>query len=254
MLLLQYLFEEKQYPVVLEIIKENVIQLNGDFPIKTKGFILIEETKKYNWDYSKYTTVYRNIEDGVQFSNDGSIYIPPEPPIPPEPYIPTLDEIKEQKVSEMNTIQQTIIQQGTEVPLSDGTIEHFTLTEHDQTSVIGLQVTLLKKKMIQYMKELEEKLNIQSKDIESFMMLEELPWHVSDESIHCKFYSDEDMAKIGEVCTLFVTWHVTYFRDLRIYIRSLETKEEVESITYGIEIPEEFRSDPLKKMMEEQES
>ena len=47
----------------------------------------------------------------------------------------------------------------------------------------------------------------------------------------------------------WVTWHVTYFRDLRIYIRSLETKEEVAAVTYGVDLPEAYQSEPLKVMM-----
>ena len=57
------------------------------------------------------------------------------------------------------------------------------------------------------------------------------------------------MAKITETAMAFVTWHVTYFRDLRIYIRSLESKEEVEQVTYGMNIPEAYQSEPLKAML-----
>lgn len=226
MLQLTYTNEQKKYDISFERISSNVVQVTGDYPVKTVGFTLSKEGKKWRGDYSEYNTVYRKIDGGAQFSNDGSTYIPPVPPTPPEPYIPTLDEIKEQKVSEMNMIQQSTIQQGTDVELSDGTVEHFTLTDADQRSIMGLQISLLAGK-------------------------KDLPWHVSDESIPCDFYSEKDMAIIGEVCTNFVTWHVTYFRDLRIWIRSLGTKEEVEAITYGVTIPEEFRSNPLKKMMEE---
>lgn len=226
MLQLKYLKEQKIYPVSFKTISKNVVQITGDFPVKTTGFTISKEGKNWKGDYSDYTTVYQKLDDGVQFSNDGSTYVPP---VPPEPYVPTLDEVKEQKVAEMNSIQQTIIDKGTDVQLSDGSVEHFTLSDPDQRSIMGLQLRLMAGE-------------------------KELPWHVSDETIPCTFYSEEDMKKIGEVCTNFVTWHVTYFRDLRIYIRSLSSKEAVEQITYGIIIPEEFRSDPLKKMMEEQNS
>lgn len=49
-----------------------------------------------------------------------------------------------------------------------------------------------------------------------------------------------------------VTWHVTYFRDLRIYIRSLQDKSKVETIRYGSDIPVEFQSEPLKVMISAQ--
>ncbi len=47
----------------------------------------------------------------------------------------------------------------------------------------------------------------------------------------------------------WVTWHVTYFRDLRIYIRDLESKEEVAAVVYGMELPEAYQSEPLKVMI-----
>ena len=58
-----------------------------------------------------------------------------------------------------------------------------------------------------------------------------------------------DMGRITTTAMAYVTWHVTYFRDLRIYIRSLESKEDVEKVTYGMDIPEAYQSEPLKAMM-----
>lgn len=224
MLSLKYLDEQKTYSVSFNTISKNIVQIAGDFPVKTSGFILSREDKEDNWDYSAYTTVYREIEGRVQFSNDGSTYVPPIPPTPPEPYIPTLEEVKEAKVVEMNAVQQSIIEDGVTVKLSDGSEEHFTLTEKDQLSLFGLKDGV---------NDGEEK----------------LPWHVDDESIHCCYYTPEDTRIITKTAKRFVTFHVTYFRDLRIYIRSLETKEDVEAITYGIMIPEEYQSVPLKDML-----
>ena len=78
---------------------------------------------------------------------------------------------------------------------------------------------------------------------------ENIPWHTSDEDKHCKFYSNEDMARITSKAMGYVTWHVTYFRDLRIYIRSLKNKEEVERVVYGMDIPVNYQSEPLKAML-----
>ena len=111
----------------------------------------------------------------------------------------------------MNMAQQGIIAAGVDVVLTDGTTEHFTLEDHDQTSLVGLQSQV--------------------------------------EAEHCKFYSNKDMKKITATAMAYVTWHVTYFRDLRIYIRSLESKEDVEKVTYGMDIPEAYQSEPLKAMM-----
>ena len=42
-----------------------------------------------------------------------------------------------------------------------------------------------------------------------------------------------------------VTFAVTYFRDLRIYINSMEDSTSVQNVTYGMIIPKEYRSEVL---------
>ncbi len=225
MLSMKYIDGTEEYQVSFNSLGKNIVQIKGDLPIKEDGFTLsrIGNPDAFAGDYSDYTTVYREIDGGVQFSNDGSIYVPPEPIPEPEPYVPTLEEVQEEKVNEMNATQQSIIQQGIDVTLTDRTVEHFTLTDHDQTSLMGLQTQVA-------------------------IGTEKIPWHTYDESEHCKYYSNSDMALIVEQAMQFVTFHVTYFRDLRIYIRSLDNKEAVEAVTYGIIIPEEYQSQPLKDM------
>lgn len=202
-------------------INKNIVQLLGDIPTKTSGFYTYRQNEVLLGDFTDYSTVYKQINGGCQFSNDGTVYVEPEPI---EPYIPTLEEIQEAKVTEINMIQQTVIQQGIDVTLTDGTVEHFTLTDHDQTSLMGLQVQVAQG-------------------------AELIPWHTSDQSEHCKFYSNADMALITAAAMSYVTWHVTYFRDLRIYIRSLQTKEEIETVVYGMDIPTEYQSEPLQAML-----
>ena len=219
MLQLNYLNSEEKYNINFKIISPNVVQIKGDIPIQLDGFqICREETPDDVWDYLEYKTLYREIDGGVQFSNDGSVYVEPEE------YVPTLEELIESKVAEMNVAQQTIIQAGVDVVLSDGTTEHFTLTEHDQTSLMGLQSQVA-------------------------LGSEAIPWHTSDQSKHCKFYSNADMSLIVSTALQYVTWHVTYFRDLRIFIRSMKSEEELNAVVYGMPIPEEYRSEPLKAMM-----
>lgn len=78
---------------------------------------------------------------------------------------------------------------------------------------------------------------------------ESIPWHNSNESEHCKFYSNADMKKIIESALSYVTFHVTWFRDLRIYIRSLTDIESVQAITYNTEIPVQYQSEVLQLML-----
>ena len=217
MLLLKYLKEKDKFPISFDTINQNIVQITGDFPVKTVGFTLSRDGKEDNWDYSAYTTVYREIDGGVQFSNDGSVYAEPEP------YILTLEEVKEQKVAEMNSVQQMTIQNGIDVTLTDGTVEHFALDDHDQTSLMGLQTRIVQGD-------------------------EQIPWHTSDQDDHCKYYSNADMALIVTAAMQFVTYHVTYFRDLRIYINSMADKESVDAVYYGMYIPEEYQSEVLRDL------
>ncbi len=283
MINLRYPGEEIAYGVAFESVSDNVVQITGHFPVKEKGFILFRDGVEDDdpWDYMDYTTVYREVEGGAQFSNDCSVYIEPLPvvtftagaggsiegmetqeadgygkldvpiPVPEENYefvgwvpeipdtgaiesnktfaanfiyVPTLEEMKETKVAEMNAAQQEVITAGIDVTLTDGTVDHFDLTDRDQMRLMGLQ-----------------------KQVEAGE--EMISWHTSDEDEHCKFYKNADMALIAEKAMAYVTWHVTYFRDLRIYIRSLETREEVAAATYGMDIPAEYQSGPLKAML-----
>ena len=281
MLHLTYVGESEKYVIAYNVISDHIVEITGDFPIKGNGFSLSRLGEEDNWDYTGYTTVYRMVNGGAQFSDDNSVYVPPVPqitfsagaggdlmgevvqnandysditvptPVPAEhyafsgwqpdipgtgqisgntafqavfQYVPTLEDVQEAKVVEMNIAQQAAIQAGINVTLTDGTVEHFTLTDHDQTSLMGLQAQVTAGE-------------------------EAIPWHTSDEAEHCKFYSNADMGLITMEAMAYVTWHVTYFRDLRIYIRSLESAEAVQAIDYGTEIPAAFQSDPLKVMI-----
>lgn len=201
-------------------------------PVNTNGFHCYKD-EECEYDiggdsYIGFTTVYRNDEEtakynGYQLSDDGSVYVPPEPTPEPEPYVPTLEEVKASKVAEMNAAQQAAINQGIDVTLTDGTVEHFTLKGQDQTSLMGLQIKVA-----------------QGDD--------RIPWHTSDIEEHCKYYSNANMSLIATAAMQYVTFHVTYFRDLRIYINAMDNKESVEAVTYGIIIPEEYRSEVLKDL------
>lgn len=228
MLQLKYVDSDEYYSVDFEYINKNIVQITGDFPVKTDGFTISRELDDGEidklGDYSDYTTVYQTLDNGAAFSNDGSTYVPPEPEPEPEPYVPTLEEVKAQKTNEMNWEQQSAIYNGVDVTLTDGTVEHFTLTDHDQTSLMGLQTQIA-------------------------TGADKIPWHTADHADHCKYYSNADTQLIVAAAMAYVTWHVTYFRDLRIYIDSLQDKESVESVTYGMDIPEEYQSEVLKDLI-----
>lgn len=101
MLNMKYTKDNTVYPVEFSIISNNVVELKGDFPVQSDGFMLSRPDREDNWDYSDFVTVYRNVDSGIQFSNDYSIYTPkllPEQATPVDfSYKPTPEELEEQE-------------------------------------------------------------------------------------------------------------------------------------------------------------
>ena len=56
------------------------------------------------------------------------------------------------------------------------------------------------------------------------------------------------MGKIIDSAFAHVFYHVTYFRDLRMYITKLGTKEQVQAMQYGVVIPEEYRGEVMNDL------
>ena len=75
MLELKYIGESISYPVSFKNVSATICQITGDFPVKAGGFTLSRIGKDDAWDYSGYSTIYRQIDGGAQFSNDGSVFI-----------------------------------------------------------------------------------------------------------------------------------------------------------------------------------
>ena len=76
---------------------------------------------------------------------------------------------------------------------------------------------------------------------------EQIPWHPnSDKTMPCVFYSNADMAIITSAAKEHISYHQTYCNSLKIWIEACETKEAVQAVCYGAEIPEEYQSEVLK--------
>lgn len=177
-------------------------------------------------NYLDFKTEYRTYEDEplkVELSNDESVYVPPvivepEPPEEPEPYVPTLEEVKAWKHSEMSSMCQSTIFNGFDVELSSGETKHFSLTYEDQINLIGKQLQVAQGE-------------------------ENIEYHPSSTPTSpCVYYSNADMSKIIETAFAFKSYHSTYCNSLYVWIDNCETKEEVETIYYGIAVPEKYQS------------
>lgn len=83
MLRLQYYDQELTEPYEVEFsrISPHVVQVKGSRLIRSEsGFFLSRLNHNDHWDYWMYRTIYRVLDDGLQFSDDGSVYVEPLPP------------------------------------------------------------------------------------------------------------------------------------------------------------------------------
>lgn len=158
----------------------------------------------------KLTTYAPNVE--LIFDDNGNL-------IDAKVFI-NITETQQNKINEMDESCKQTIYNGLDITLEDGTVEHFTLDEQDQLNLSGIGLKLL-------------------------MGAEIIAWHEDDETIPCRFYSAIDATKIISTLTNWKEYHITYFRDLRIYINSLQTVDEVNAIEYGFALPAEAKSDVL---------
>lgn len=127
----------------------------------------------------------------------------------------TVDFLKERKTEQMSAFCRASIVSGFSITLSDGKEHHFSLELEDQLKI--------------------SKLADKAKAGETL-----LPWHPDDD--WCRFFPAEDILAINERMEALETFHTTYFNSLKMYIKSLETAEEIMAVEYGMEIPEEYRS------------
>lgn len=229
MLNMKYVGSKTIYEVEFRKVSARIVELRGDFPVKDKGFTLSRDESEDGWDYKNFKTVYRKIDGGVQFSDDGSVYVaPPEPePIPePEPYVPTLGDVKTMKLHEIGRACEQMIYAGVDVELPGGT-EHFSLTEKDQINLFGKQAQMA-------------------------AGAERFEYH--QDGHPCRYYTKEEMQLIVETALGFVTYHTTYCNALNIWVSALEDKDAVDAIIYGCTIPEEYQSEVLKDILAQRET
>ena len=211
----------------IQTIEQHVLQIifactpptkwNGDIVLYTAGDIECAVLTGWN-------TVYRDEGQTVYLSDDGSVYQTPDPDtggeiLPPEPYVPTLEELQAAKKREISQACETAIYSGVDVKLSDGSTEHFALTEHDQLNLFGKQVQLAAGS-------------------------DKLEYHSDGQS--CKYYSAADMQTIITAAMTYVSYHTTYCNALNIWIAGVSDKDELNQITYGASVPEQYQSEVLK--------
>lgn len=75
---------------------ERTATLKGITEENTSGFCTYRLSGEQLGDFSEYTTVYRVLDDGIQFSDDGSVYVEPTMHEPSDHKPTQLDRIEAQ--------------------------------------------------------------------------------------------------------------------------------------------------------------
>ena len=144
-----------------------------------------------------------------------------EPIAPAEDATP--DELveftREAKLREMSIACRKTIEGGFDLELREE-IHHFSLSTQDQLNLISLGALAQTQSLI--------------------------PYHADNEDVI--FYSNEEIEEIVDTANAFKIYHTTYHNALKKYINALETIEEIGAIEYGVEIPEEYKTDVLKAL------
>lgn len=215
---------EQLYEIIsIMPVTPNVLQVifAGAVPVAWGNITIYTEDGTKATTLVGYDTVYRDDGKIVYLSNDSSVYVPPEEPgeiLPPEPYIPSLEELQAAKKQEVSVACEQVIYAGINVTLADGSVEHYSLTAHDQLNLFGKQVQLSSG-------------------------AERIEYHADGQP--CRYYSSVDMQVIIQVAMWHVSYHTTYCNALNMWIMGVETAEELQAVFYGADVPEEYRSEVL---------
>lgn len=121
--------------------------------------------------------------------------------------------IKEAKLKELSNACNNAINAGTKVQLSEETIESFTYGLVDQSNISEMFNAVL-------------------------LGATEYPYHANNED--CRMYTAQDIMTIYATLSTYKTGQTTYHNQLKQYVKTLTTQEEIEAVVYGQELTGEY--------------
>ena len=188
-------------------------------PIKTQD-ILYEEASLIAITEEQYNIFMEAIQTNTEISELEPIVEIDEEPLP-EQLSPadenTLEFVRTAKINQMSLACNRTITNGFDLALR-GETKHFSLTAQDQINLMSLSLMAQTQSLI--------------------------PYHADGEET--TFYTNDEINTIVQTATELKIYNTTYYNSLKGYINSLETIEEISAITYGVSIPEEYKSEALK--------
>ena len=191
-----------------------------DTTLFVDGFVEVNEHNSFvQADFSSMKYIYRDYDDGLRYILtyiEDDVYVEPSeieiPVEPSEPYVPTLDEVKKSKINELSRICNQSILDGVDVEI-DGVMEHFSYKDEDQVNI---------------------------KEIFDLSLQTNIPLYYHADNASCKLYTVEQIASIYTTNATNKMHHITYFNQLKLYVESLESKEEIAAVKYGDELIGEY--------------
>ena len=123
----------------------------------------------------------------------------------------TIEFVRDSKISEMKSMCNKAITNGFDVVLGDGNTHHFSLSIHDQLNLVSMMAC---------------------GDSEI--------WYHGDGERN-RIFSKEDTKLIFYKYMDHKNYHTTYFNAIKAYINSLTDMNDIDSVEYGMEIPEGFK-------------
>ena len=127
---------------------------------------------------------------------------------------------QEEVIAQMSSACSEAIVSGVDVELEGETL-HFSLSIEDQINLMSLQSM-------------------------AAAGAEAVPYHADGEE--CRYYIAAHFNKIVQTATAWKLYQESYFNSLRAYIRSMETQELLQTVFYGMEIPEEYQTEVLRQI------
>lgn len=224
--------DEKIYSCAIHFLNNRAIIKFEDLPddsLISKGFVLVNENNGVvQADYSEYAYVYALNEAEKTYTlttDENDIYVEPEVPVQKEL---TEEEIaqqkeveftstKEQKINEMNISCKNFIEKGVEY---EG--KNYSYTLQDQSNLLNA-------------------MNFASE------IGMEFPYHADGES--CSLYTYDELRAIHIQEELNVTKNQTYFNQLKLYINSFTSVDDIDTVK-AIQYGDELTGDYLDKYNE----
>lgn len=127
--------------------------------------------------------------------------------------IPPLPQLQPQKLAELSAACNAAILAGCDVTLSNGVSGHISLTAEDQ-------------------------INLTNACASAEAGAKYYPYHLDGQL--CALYSATDIAAMAQAATAHKLYHTTYYNHLAAWVRRSETAQEVQAITYGLELPDDL--------------